>query len=454
MKEEEAATSSDSKELHRRPSGIESAFEAAPIGLCFLDLDFRYVTVNKCFARNYGHPREHFIGHTVAQALPGQALQIIAQVGEALEADGIVEREITLDNPLQSRSPDSPNQLVYLRSAQPIRNENGNVCGVSISLLDITDRKVAEANLRQSEENLRNTVELTPHIPWTSDPSGEVTYISPRWHVLTGGEPKPVSLKDWADTLHPDDHDKTAGMWSHALQTGEPYDAEYRISSVESGWRWVRARAYPSRDSNAQIVRWYGTVEDVHERKLTAMRLEEATEELGRRAQEDHLTGIPNRRRFDEVLGREIYRARRTKLPLALILFDIDHFKQFNDLAGHLAGDECLKIVARALGNVISRPADIAARFGGEEFAMILPDTCESGAEQIAEKATCTIRGLRLGHPNAHVNSVTISAGLAMLGDGPQVPTAECMTKFIDSADAALYQAKANGRNCWVKFTA
>ena len=439
------------EEVHLRLCGIESAFEAAPAGLCVLDMDFRYVAVNLCFARMYGRPREHFIGHTVAEALPGAAPQMMAHLRAALRADGVVEEEVTVANPLQDRDPGSPVQLVYLSSAQPVRDDSGEVCGMSIALVDISDRKLAEGELRESQENLRYAVELTPHIPWTTDASGEVTYVHPRWHVLTGGEPKTVSLKDWADALHPEDVVKTAGMWAHSVQTGELYDAEYRIRTCDSGWRWVRARAYPRRNADGEIVRWYGSIEDVHERKLTAIRLEEAIEQLARRSQEDHLTGIPNRRQFDEVLGREIYRARRSKLPLALILFDIDHFKQFNDIGGHLAGDECLKMVAKALQGVIHRPADLAARFGGEEFAIILPDTADSGAEEIAERAIASIRGLTFEHPNAQVHSVTISAGLAMLQDGPQVPTRECMNQLIRSADAALYQAKASGRNCWVK---
>ncbi len=369
---------------------------------------------------------------------------------EALNSGRIVEREITLDDPFK-KDGISTDQLIYLRSAQPVLDQKGVVCGISVALSDVTARKRADAALRESEENLRHTVELTPHIPWTTDPTGELTFMSPRWHLLTGGEPGVVRLKDWKDVLHPDDAEKTAGLWDHSVRTGEPYDAEYRIRSAETGWLWVRARAYPRLDSSGAIVRWYGTVEDVHERKLIAMRLEEATEELARRAQEDHLTGLPNRRRFDEVLKREINRARRTKLPLALILLDIDHFKKFNDLAGHLAGDDCLVAVAKTLEGVIRRPADIAARFGGEEFAIILPETCESGAEQIVSKAIAAVRALTFEHADAAVQSVTISAGLAMLRPGYEISLAECMKELIQTADAGLYEAKALGRDCWRK---
>ncbi len=181
-------------EIYRRLLRMESAFDSALIGLCILDLDFRYVSVNKAFVRMYGVSEEHFIGRTVVEALPGPAPQIIAHLRDALDKGRIVEREIILDNNLPDRFPDSPDQLVYLRSAQIIWDERGEAYGISVSLTDITARKRAEAALHESEENLHHTLELSPHVPWTTDPSGEITFISPRWHVLTGSEPKVVHL--------------------------------------------------------------------------------------------------------------------------------------------------------------------------------------------------------------------------------------------------------------------
>ena len=148
-------------------------------------------------------------------------------------------------------------------------------------------------------------------------------------------------------------------------------------------------------------------------------------------------------RRFDEVLGREIDRARRTKLPLALILLDIDHFKLFNDAVGHLAGDDCLKAVAKTPERVIRRSAGIAAQFGGEGFEIILPETAESGAEQIAEKAIPSIRDLQSFHPGASIGKVTISAGLATLPMRPLASSAaESMRKLIHDADVCAVSSK------------
>jgi diguanylate cyclase (GGDEF)-like protein/PAS domain S-box-containing protein len=424
---------------------LESAFNAAPIGLCVLDLDFRYITANRCFLSMYGLTQDQVIGRFVREALPGIAPQLEAHLRDALESDTIVEREIAFSH----ANPETGQleELIYLRTAQPVRDENGKVIGLSVGLLDITQRKRLDHALKESEEDLRYTVELTPHIPWTADPAGELTSMSSRWNAVTGRKPEIVLLKDWAMVLHPDDRAATLDLWSTSVRTGQPYDAEYRVRVADGSWRWFRARAYPRLKPSGEIMRWYGTVEDIHERKVTGLQLQEATGELARRALEDHLTGLPNRRRFDKVLGHEIERASRTKRPLGLIMLDVDHFKHYNDTCGHLAGDACLKAVACALEAVIRRPADLAARYGGEEFAIILPETSREGACEIAQRAVSAVRALNLERIDKRIRKVTISAGVAVFEPGPNFSQHIRPSELIDAADIALYQAKAAGRD-------
>ena len=433
--------------LREQLTGIESVFDAAPVGLCVLDLNFRYMAVNSRFVYMYGLTKADFIGHTVQEALPGPASQIVAHLNNALEAGGVVEQEIVLQDPNGPGAEGAREEVIYLRTAQPLYNEAGQVHGISVALLDITQRrKVAEA-LHESEENLRYTVELTPHIPWTSDPSGEITFMSPRWNAITGTPGSSVTLKDWAAVLNPDDLEETARRWMHSMRTGEPYDAEYRIASAKGGWVWVRARAYPRRSDSGSIVQWYGTVEDVDDRKEIALQLAAANVELERRSREDHLTGLANRRQFDAVLLRELKRATRTGLPMALVMIDVDDFKHYNDLAGHLAGDECLKMVAAEINRAIRRPGDLAARFGGEEFAIILPDTTPLGALEIADRITAATRQLVVQHPDPRVQRITVSAGVGLLPGRNLYQLPASGTELIEAADAALYRAKANGRD-------
>jgi two-component system chemotaxis family response regulator WspR len=157
----------------------------------------------------------------------------------------------------------------------------------------------------------------------------------------------------------------------------------------------------------------------------------------------DGLTGIANRRRFDDSLDAEWRRARRDKTPLSLILIDIDHFKRYNDHYGHLGGDDCLRQVARALAGVVHRPGDVVARYGGEEFVILLPATDADGAATVAETLRAVIETLRIPHARSDTaDCVTISLGSATVfadGDGQQA--------LIAAADGALYEAKKQGRN-------
>ena len=161
-------------------------------------------------------------------------------------------------------------------------------------------------------------------------------------------------------------------------------------------------------------------------------------------AHADGLTGIPNRRRFDDAFELEWKRAMRTGTSVSLIMIDVDFFKLYNDTYGHGMGDTCLQQVASALSEVITRPSDLVARYGGEEFIALLPDTTVEGAHVIAERMCNIVESLKIPHENSVVSSyVTVSAGLAGL-----VPIADSEPqKLLKQADHMLYQAKESGRN-------
>ena len=171
--------------------------------------------------------------------------------------------------------------------------------------------------------------------------------------------------------------------------------------------------------------------------------LADANIELQKLAALDGLTGIANRRRFDETLHFEWQRGQRDKAPLSLLFCDIDHFKSYNDHFGHLAGDLCLKKVAAVLTEHLKRPADLAARYGGEEFALILPETEAAGALLIAQACRRHLEGLQIEPPATGKGIVTISVGVATVVPSP----ASTVEQLINRADQALYAAKRGGRN-------
>ncbi len=171
--------------------------------------------------------------------------------------------------------------------------------------------------------------------------------------------------------------------------------------------------------------------------------LAEANIELQKLAALDALTGIANRRRFDEVMVTEWQRGQRDVKPLSLLMCDVDCFKLYNDKLGHLAGDLALKKVAAVLTENLKRPADLAARYGGEEFAIVLPDSTAEGAMAVAESCRSHLQALAIEHLDAETNVVTMSVGVATLVPSNQ----SSITNLIAMADKALYAAKSGGRN-------
>lgn len=172
--------------------------------------------------------------------------------------------------------------------------------------------------------------------------------------------------------------------------------------------------------------------------------LEEANRRLEALSFLDALTGVANRRAFDQALDGEWRRGIRSRSPLTVILIDIDHFKAFNDTYGHQAGDRCLATVAAALAGVVHRAADRVARYGGEEFVALLPATDAPGAGAVAERMRLAIETLALPHAASPATHVTISLGYATTIPS-ELTAAEAL---LAAADAALYEAKGAGRNC------
>ncbi|WP_017905797.1 sensor domain-containing diguanylate cyclase [Pseudomonas asplenii] len=180
-----------------------------------------------------------------------------------------------------------------------------------------------------------------------------------------------------------------------------------------------------------------------NELRLTQQQLLDSNRQLGRLAMLDALTGLANRRCFDETLPQELGRARRNGTALALLMIDIDHFKRYNDTYGHPAGDACLQQVAARLANCLRRPPDLLARYGGEEMAVILPDTDAAGAVVVARLMLEHLAVEPIAHQDSPFAQVTVSIGIACAGS----TELDNWQTLLERADQALYAAKQAGRN-------
>jgi diguanylate cyclase (GGDEF)-like protein/PAS domain S-box-containing protein len=241
---------------------------------------------------------------------------------------------------------------------------------------------------------------------------------------ITAGEPAGIT---------PDKADAYIERTLASLRAGKRW--EFQLSDG----RWLEARARLVADGG-----YLNVISDITERKQAEMALSDLNRRLAELARMDGLTGLTNRRSFDETLATEFRRSERNRTPLSLLLIDVDHFKAFNDAYGHPAGDDCLKAFARVLRETLNRPADLVARYGGEEFAAILPDTNRDGAIAVAETIRQAVRGLGLVLDRSETGLLTASVGVATRSADAGPATAE---ELLREADEALYAAKAAGRD-------
>lgn len=202
---------------------------------------------------------------------------------------------------------------------------------------------------------------------------------------------------------------------------------------------WVSV--IPLKDQDGLVYSILVTLMDIGNIKEIEYELKKSNNILQAYSETDFLTGLYNRRAFDEILHSEIRHVRRSKSNLALILFDVDNFKLYNDFYGHLAGDEVLKAVASATKQTLLREDDVICRYGGEEFAVILPNTDTEGALAIAERITQQVAALNIPNEKSPLGIVTISSGLCVMSRSASYE------KLIQSADTALYFAKRSGKN-------
>ncbi len=292
----------------------------------------------------------------------------------------------------------------------------------------------------------KTLLESTKAIPWKIDWSTmQFAYVGPQIEELLGWSPDSwMTVQDWADRMHPDDRGWVVDFCVAQSQAGKDHEADYRALAKDGSYVWLRDVVHVVRKPDGSPEALVGFMFDISERKKAAEKLAELQRELEDLSFKDGLTGVANRRRFDAMLETEWKAAQRNKVPVSLLMIDIDFFKQFNDCYGHVQGDECLKRVARRLAAGAARPRDFLARYGGEEFVLVLPETDAKGAEHVAERCRAAIVEEAIPHERSSASPVvTVSIGV-----GTMVPGLESKpVDFIEEVDRHLYRAKQGGRN-------
>ncbi len=295
----------------------------------------------------------------------------------------------------------------------------------------------------------KTLLESTQAIPWKIDwNTMSFAYVGPQIEKLLGWAPSSwVSAQDWAERMHPDDRGWVVDFCVSQSKSGVDHEADYRALTKDGNYVWIRDVVHVVRNDKGEVESLVGFMFDISVRKKTEEDLISLQKKLEEFSFKDSLTGVANRRMFDSIMDIEWINARRTNQPLSLIMIDIDYFKQYNDHYGHIQGDYCLKRVGQVLSAAAGRARDFFARFGGEEFVVVLPETDAEAAKKVAERCRSLIFKEQIPHEKSQVSHIlTISLGVGTIIPSHQdEPIA-----FIEEVDKRLYQAKQKGRNCIV----
>jgi len=320
--------------------------------------------------------------------------------------------------------------------------------GASISLSDgrtltvgplvVPDRRASS----DGETRFRLLAEHSTDMIVAVDLDLAVRYASPATQVLLGCDPSELHGHTLAELFAPEERAAfIARHFTRSASRGNGPDL-FQALRRDGSTRWVEARVAVLPPGNG-LGDYLITLRDADQRRRSEELLGQANAELSALASTDSLTGLPNRRQFDATLNKEWFRALRDGVPVGLLMIDVDHFKSLNDLFGHQVGDLFLARVAAVIRDNVRRAGDLAARFGGEEFSVILPGTAAHGAMEIAEVIRRAIAAADFSSVVAGGYRVSVSIGVAA-----SVPLAGAgMLALVHTADAALYQAKRNGRN-------
>jgi len=306
----------------------------------------------------------------------------------------------------------------------PVRMPDGTIEGIVVVSRDVTEQRLAERAGREAERRFEIAFDRAPIGMALIGVDASVERVNAALAGITGRSAEELAALRHEELLHPDDEELAAEAFA-SLLADDGMATELRIVHAEGHPVWVSLRATIVRDEEGTPVHVLVQVQDVTERRS----LEDQLRHL---ADHDALTGLLNRRGLEERLAAEVARATRERTSLVLVSLDLDHFKRVNDEQGHEAGDRALAMVGAVIADHV-RGADLAARWGGEEFVVVLPGADAPAARVFAERVRAAVAASGTG--------LTASAGVAV-SDVPPDPPA-----LLAAADAAMYAAKRTGRD-------
>ncbi|WP_171038092.1 sensor domain-containing diguanylate cyclase [Aquibacillus sediminis] len=407
-----------------------------------LDMEGHFVNGNHAAERTLGYSKKELIGSSWIPLVKKSELpKTTEHFSKVMEGSAANFETIIM-------SKEGREVHLYINAAPIIvKNEITGVIGVA---QDVTQQKLAEKELKESEERYRQLIELYPDGLYVHD-HDQILYVNDRAVELLGGENKQQILKKSIIDFLPDEKQHEIRLkLKTILYEGYPSPKSTEIEFITLTGEKIIAEIGTARITYNGKSALLVSFRDITKRKEQEEKLQKANQLLRNFSNVDGLTGVYNRRYFDQTLETEWERAHRYGRSVSLIMVDIDQFKNYNDTYGHLQGDECLKMVTKTIQTCLQRPTDVLARYGGEEFAIILPETNQQGACYIGERVRKEINSQNIPHESSEIKTnVTVSIGIATL-----IPSDDLSpTNLIEMADVALYKAKNRGKNRVEEYT-
>lgn len=426
---------------------LKAALTQSPDFQYIKDGQGRFVTVNQAVASHHGFvtPGE-LIGKT------DRDLEEAGRAAQLFEAEQRIMRTGAPLTNLEESLPGDDGQRWFTTSKSAVRDADGDVIGLVGVTREVTQQKRLEGEVLASRNQLAYALrEMSDGLAVFDAGTGVLLFCNEQYRdafPLTAQYRIPgASLRDIlrlsAETGEQIDlPEGNLEDWIETVATELHRQSEQEIQLFDG--RWLAIRVRPTPDGKSVVV-----TSDITRMKNTEGALTTLTNQLKALARTDPLSGLANRRAFDEALKTEFAAAQKAAKPLSLVLIDVDHFKAYNDTYGHQAGDICLKAVSQSLQQN-TRAGDTVARYGGEEFAVVLPGTSRQGSLKVAEALRSAIRALALPHAASPPKIVTASFGVATFGGLERGMTTATLLR---AADDALYAAKSAGRDAVVSWS-
>jgi len=348
------------QQLLREQERLRLFIKRTPSAVAMFDKDMRYLAISDRWAEDYKLGEEDLLGRSHYEVFPEVPERWKEIHRRCLEGDTEACEEDVFER--------ADGRLEYLRwEIQPWREHDGSVGGLVFFTEVITERKEQELALSASERRFRTLVDLAPVGIYLTNKDGLCKSVNRTWERLAGMPEEKALGTGWSGAIHPDDREAVFERWTESARRNEDFSMEFRWRHPDGTVVWTQSDATALRDEHGEIESFVGTIADITGRK-------EYEAVLRNLADRDGLTGLYNRRIFSDLMAREFATSLRYTRPLTLLVLDLDHFKQINDVHGHDSGDVVLKRTAEILRRV-ARESDIVARWGGEEFVVLLPQT-------------------------------------------------------------------------------